>query len=259
MDINQAAEKITSAWKTRGQIPPLSQNITSLDLPAGYVVQDAVVSQHLNGGAIISGGKIGLADPRSFQAMGVTEPVSGLLFDHMQLSSGAVLSPSQYRMPRVEGELCMTLSADLDDPDLSVETVKDAIGSVAPAIEIVDSRWTNWSGTIADIIAENISASFYVCGDPVDDPDMTAMETCVMHMTIDSALVSSGEAGAVFGSPIRALHWLARDLARRGWPLREGHQVMSGAFARMCPATAGQHVGVNFPGIGQVDVTFADS
>jgi 2-keto-4-pentenoate hydratase len=255
MDIDDLAGHLRDAWQQRRQIAPPDD----LDLTTAYRIQDALLTRVQRGGAEVSGGKIGLSNPRMFETFGVSEPVSGVLFDDLRLSSGAVLPASAYCAPRVEGELCFTLSRDLDDPDMPLEVALGAIDSVAPAIEIVDSRWTGTAPQIAAIVAENVSASWYVMGNPVRlaPGDLEGLAHCGLTLAVDDQQAATGEGSAAFGGPVQALQWLACNLARRGWPLRAGHHVMSGAFAPMYPVQPGQHVVAAFPGIGQVDVTFA--
>ena len=247
---------ILSAWQQRTRIVPLSVLPADLGLEAAFRMQDHLLDLIAREGGVMTGGKIGLSDRHSLAALGLDQPVSGLLFRHMRLDTGHVLAAPDYAQPRVEGEICLTLSADLDREDLTEQEVAAAIATVAPAIEIIDSRWQDWTGSIPAVVAENIAASYYVCGQPVALPDMDQLASLEMHMTVDGKVVASGDAQAAYGSPVKALHWLACNLARRGRPLKAGHQVMSGAFARMHPVQSGQHVTVEFPGIGAAEITF---
>jgi len=247
---------ILSAWQQRTRIAPLSVLPADLGLEAAFRVQDQLLDLIARDGGVMAGGKIGLSDRRNLAALGLDQPVSGLLFRHMRLDTGHVLAAPDYAQPRVEGEICLTLAADLDREDLTEREVAEAIAAIAPAIEIVDSRWQDWTGSIPAVIAENVSASYYVCGQPIALPDLDQLASLEMHMTVDGKVVASGDAQAAYGSPVKALQWLASNLAQRGRPLKAGHQVMSGAFARMHPVQSGQHITVEFPGIGAAEVTF---
>jgi len=247
---------ILSAWQERVQVAPRDIVPTDLALQAALELQDQLIDLIERQGGVISGGKIGLSDRRSFAQLGVTEPLSGLLFDHMYLHSGQRLALSDFVQPRVEGELCLILSADLDELNLTEQEAARAIAAVAPAIEVVDSRWLDWGGSIAAVVAENVSASFYVCGEPVALTDPGVLASAEMQLSIDGKTVATGGAQAAYGSPVKALHWLAQTLARRGRPLKAGQHVMSGAFARMTPVQSGQLVSVEFPGIGKAELTF---
>ena len=257
MDPDRLAADIQTAWQQRRLLPPLGKGPDCYDLDTGFAVQDRLLDRMLAAGHVMSGAKIGISDPRAFAAFGVTEPVSGLLFEDMRLASGHHLATGNFVAPRAEGELCLTLSADLDNPDMSLEDAARAIASVSPAIEIVDTRWQDWGGALPEMVAENVLASYYVMGDPVAFPGPDRIAAARMQMRVDGELVSEGTAEAAFGSPLAALHWLACRMAKRGRPLKAGHQVMSGAFAPMTPVQSGQTVEVDFPGFGGVTVSFA--
>jgi 2-keto-4-pentenoate hydratase len=223
-------------------------------LAAAYASQDALISRRIDAGGRIIGGKIGLGAKGAQVAMGLAEPVSGLLLDGMRLASGATIPRVNYRMPRVEAEVCFTLGRDLDDPDATEADIVAAITALCPAIEVVDAA-ADWPATAPAAIAENVSAAWYVCGLRAH-ADPAALAAAAMSMRIDWTEVATGQGAATHGGPLPSLVWLARNLARRGHPLRAGMEVMSGAFAPMLPVAPGLTVAVDIAGLGHVEVAF---
>lgn len=259
MDHTDTIAAIAGAIRDHGVATPPTQTNADLGLGDAYAIQDGVIRTLETGGMRRIGAKIGLSAPQAQAAMGLSAPLSGLLFDTMHRTDGAVIPAGEYRAPRVEAEICFRMGADLTDPDMTEADVRAAIADIMPAIEVVDSRYADWSGKVMDMLAEDISVSCFVCGTPVENCDPATLGDTTMTLSVDGVQASDGVGSATHGGPLLALHWLARNLVERGWPLRAGDYVMSGAFAPMLPVAAGARVQVDMAGIGSVSVSFETS
>lgn len=252
MTVHAEAARIANAILGHELITPPGD----LTLAQAYAVQDGVLAAIEAAGQNRVGAKIGLSAAAAQQAFGLSEPVSGLLFDPMLLTDGAEIAAGAHVHPRVEAEICFRLSADLNDPDLDEAVALAAIDQVLPAIEVVNTRFEGWSGGPMHMVAENVSAAWFVIGEPAQGVDPATLADCTMVMTQDGAEVSTGAGAATHGGPLPALVWLARDLAKRGRPLKAGDYVMSGAFAPMHPVAGGREIRVDLAGVGSVSVRF---
>lgn len=256
MDYRELAERIFRAMKTGQPIDPPSETIEGFDLTQATRCQEALIQLLMKDGRRVAGGKIGLSDPRARAAMGIEDPFSGLLFENMKLGSGATIPAGSYRFPRIEAEICLVLDRTLDDPDLTEAQAAEAVAQILPSIEVVDTWFAPPTRAIPDAIAENISAAYFVCGKPVRDADLQALADCRVSILLDGEEKAQGTGDVTMGGPLKALHWVARDLARRGWPLEAGAHVMSGTLAPMMPVAAGQTAVVDFGPLGRAEVTF---
>ena len=72
----------------------------------------------------------------------------------------------------------------------------------------------------------------------------------------DVPLFSEGTGRACLGSPLNALAWLARVMARAGRPLSEGDVVLSGALGPMVAATPGAAFTATIEGFGETSIRF---
>jgi 2-keto-4-pentenoate hydratase len=76
-------------------------------------------------------------------------------------------------------------------------------------------------------------------------------------MPKNGAVAGTGAGGAVLGSPLRALVWLANTVGARGVTLETGQVVLPGAVCAMVPVAPGDTVTATFAGLGSVTATFA--
>jgi len=71
-------------------------------------------------------------------------------------------------------------------------------------------------------------------------------------------VISTGAGAACLGTPVAALAWLARTVARQGQPLRAGEVVLSGALGPMVAVTEAGSYRVRLDGLGAVHAVFTN-
>jgi len=255
--IQQAADRLISAAKTGTPCPPVRDLIGGTDVAAAYAVQERVTAVRRAAGASIVGHKIGLTSPAVQQQLGVDRPDFGLLFDDMGYADGADVPMDRLLQPKVEAEIAFVLADDLVEGPLDVEQVRAAVAYAVAALEIVDSRISNWDITFGDTVADNASSGLYVLGEQQVPLSAFQPVDVEMQMSIDGEVVSTGNGAACLGDPLAALSWLARTAREVGTPLRAGQVVLSGALGPMRPVLAGQRVDADITGLGTVSTSFS--
>jgi len=254
--ILQAAERLRLAEATRIPSAPVRELIGETDLDAAYAVQRELTRSRIAEGAVAVGRKIGLTSRVVQEQFGVHTPDFGVLFDDMIHTDGAQVALERYLQPRIEGEIAFVLNADLPSPHTSIVDVLRATEFILPALEIVDSRIRDWDIRITDTIADNASSGAVVLGTTpygIRGLDLTEIGMVVEH---GGEPVSTGAGSACLGSPANAVVWLAREVARRGDPLRAGEVVMSGALGPMVPVAVAGRYRLLLDGLGDVEVAF---
>jgi len=78
-------------------------------------------------------------------------------------------------------------------------------------------------------------------------------------MTRNGQVVGTGAGGAVLGSPLSSLVWLANTVGARGVTLEAGQVVLPGSVCAMVPIAAGDTVTATFAGLGTVTARFANN
>ena len=96
--------------------------------------------------------------------MGVHEPSYGVLLESMQLFEGDPISVEPFIHAKIEPEIAFFFNKEVKGPSVSVTDILDATAYIAPAIEIIDSRYRNFNFTLPDVIADNSSSSRYLLG-----------------------------------------------------------------------------------------------
>ena len=97
---------------------------------------------------------------------------------------------------------------------------------MAPAIEIIDSRYRNFRFSLADVVADNCSSSGVVVGAwRSPERDLTNLG---MILEIDGRPRQIGSSAALLGDPVRSLVAAARLSSAAGEPLQPGWIVMAG-------------------------------
>ena len=237
-------------------IAPLRAYLDPLDMEGAYAVQ-ALNTRHWEaGGRRIIGRKIGLTAKAVQAQLGVDRPDFGVLFDDMVIPDGGTVAPRRLIQPKAEAEVAFVMARDLTDPDVPREEMERAVDYAVAAIEIVDSRISDWKISFADTVADNGSSALFVLGKERQRLQGLDLYTCGMALEVDGQLASLGAGAACLGHPLNALHWLACTLAQRGSGLRAGDVVLSGALGPMVALVPGNHVRAAIGGIGDVSFTY---
>ncbi len=250
LDVDRFARLLLQADESATPIEPITGELPGLTVDGAYAVQRAGRALRLAAGGRVAGHKIGLTSEAIQRQLGVDQPDYGYLLASMILDGGAAIDVSRLIAPRVEGEVVFILGEAIHGDQVTAEDVLAATASVAPALEIIDSRVADWRITLADTIADNASSALAVIGEPrpLHGLDLPGLR---MTLTVGDEAVE-GRGAAVLGHPATSVAWLVRALARQGEGLAAGEVVLSGALARAVDVTAGVDATAEFDGIGTV-------
>jgi 2-keto-4-pentenoate hydratase len=259
--ISAAVTRLSEAQATRVPCAPVRDLIGTDDLAAAYAVQQGLVQGRVAAGARVVGRKIGATSEAVQTQLGVDQPDFGYLLDEMDVSADDPISMRTLLQPRVEGEVAFVLARDIDPDDeaeITIDLVRDAVEVALPALEIVDSRITDWAIGFTDTVADNASSGLFVVGRDGRSLDGFEPRDVTMSLTINGEERSSGNGAACLGDPLEALRWLAVQAYRFGDPLRAGHLILSGALGPFVPFAPGDRVEATISGFAPLRVQFVD-
>jgi 2-oxo-3-hexenedioate decarboxylase len=230
----------------------VAQLVEPLTLVEAYEVQRLSVARRLERGEKRTGVKMGFTSKAKMEQMGLSELIWGRLTDGMLVDDAATIDLARYVHPRVEPEVAFLLARPLAGRVTLAEAAA-AVGAVAPALEIIDSRYENFKFSLTDVVADNTSSSGYVIG-PWSDPH-TDVANLGMVMEIDGRPVQIGSSAAILDHPLRSLVAAARLAAEAGEILTAGSVVMAGGATAAEALTPGARVRLSVDRLG--DVGFA--
>ncbi|GIM87309.1 4-oxalocrotonate decarboxylase [Salinispora arenicola] len=237
-DIAGIAGQLVAAADSGTAIPQLAAE-TGLDVDAAYAVQAELVRRRLERGERLVGLKMGLTSKAKMAQVGVDEVIWGRLTDAMRIPDGGSLSVGDFIHPRVEPEVAFLLDRQ-PDPGEPVAGFATAVRAVAPAIELIDSRYADFTFSLPDVIADNTSAGAFVVGPWCPVPD--GLDNLGVLLEIDGRVVQVGSTAAILGDPRRAFDEGVRLAGQHGVRLRTGWVFLAGAATAAVALRPGAHV-----------------
>ncbi|MEV4940488.1 2-keto-4-pentenoate hydratase [Streptomyces zaomyceticus] len=214
------------------------------DTGEAYAVQEALVARRLARGERLTGFKLGFTSVAKMRQMGVSDLIHGRLTDRMEIPDGGCFDVSRLIHPRVEPEVAFLLGATLrPGGDLMA-----AVAAVAPALEVIDSRYDGFRFSLPEVIADNTSAAAYALGSWSAPGDLGNLGVL---LELDGRPAETGSTAAILGHPLRAL----AAAARLAGELEAGTVILAGAATAAVPLPPGTHVRATVAGLGTVRFT----
>jgi 2-oxo-3-hexenedioate decarboxylase len=245
ISLDALAERLDDAMRTAHAVPQLAEPIS---LDEAYEVQRLSIARRVARGERRSGVKMGFTSKAKMKQMGLDELVWGRLTDAMLVDDGQTIDLAHYVHPRVEPEIAFLLKTPLTG-HVSMVQAAAALEAVAPAIEIIDSRYENFKFSLTDVVADNTSSAGYVIG-PWCDP-RSDISNLGMVLEINGKPVQIGSSAAILDHPLRSLVAAARIAAAAGEPLPAGSVIMAGGATAAEALAPGNYVRLAVQGLGE--------
>ena len=254
---SDVAAALLAAYDSTEPLAPLTTTHEGMTLEDAYAIQLLQVERRRATGRTVLGHKVGLTSVAMQRMLGVSEPDYGHLLDDFFHLEHAPIPTAAFLQPRIEPEIAFVLKRPLRGPGVTVAEALRAVDFVLPALEIVDSRIRDWKIGLLDTIADNASSGAVVLGSTPTDVGAVDLRLAGATFHRNGQVVGTGAGGAVLGSPITSLVWLANTVGARGVTLEAGHVVLPGAVCAMVPVAAGDTFTATFAGLGSVTARFA--
>ena len=210
------------------------------------------------GGEII-GYKVACTNATAQRQLNVSGPFYGHLISSFCFDSPARVDASQFFMRVIEAEFAFLLGRDLPPSPNARSTgeIAAAVEGVIPGIEIVDSRFDDWTtiGTLS-LIADNACNAAWVRGRLLKNWHELDLAAQPVRLMVNGQLEREGSGRAVLGHPLNALEWLANSLSSRGLGLKAGQYVTTGVTTEVYMAQPGDRLMADFGAVGTAAVDF---
>ncbi|MUL46269.1 2-keto-4-pentenoate hydratase [Mycobacterium sp. CBMA293] len=253
----ELAAALADAERSRVAMTPMTDTYADIDVVDAYEIQLFNIRQRVAEGARVVGHKVGLSSEAMQKMMGVDEPDYGHLLDDMEVFEDKPVLTSKFLLPRVEVEVGFVLADDLPGAGCTEDDVLAATAAFAPAIELIDTRITNWQVKLCDTIADNASSAGWVLGKERVSPKDIDIRGIDAVLKCNGEVLGEGRSDAVLGNPVTAVAWLARKVDQFGVRLKAGDVVLPGACMRAFDAKPGDDFVAEFAGLGSVHLSFA--
>lgn len=235
-NILELAQKLDDAARTAKEIPQITESLT---IDEAYEVQKQNIAQRLSRGEKRVGIKMGFTSRAKMVQMGVHDMIWGRLTDGMLIEDGGATSLLRYVHPRVEPEVAFLLKHELVGNITPMQALS-AVEAIAPALEIIDSRYQAFKFSLTDVVADNCSSSGFVVG-AWHSPDID-FSNLGMVVSFNGRARLIGSTAAILGHPLRSLVAAARYAAEADEPLQAGWIVMAGGATEAAALNGGEWV-----------------
>ncbi|MCP3728100.1 fumarylacetoacetate hydrolase family protein [Paraburkholderia sp. CNPSo 3272] len=251
MNIEQAARRVDDAARYASAIEQMGTS-EAFQVEDAYRIQRASIALREARGERTIGIKLGFTSRAKMIQMGVDSLIWGWLTDAMLEEEGAPVDLARFIHPRVEPEVCFLTKRDIDRPLTALEALGH-LEAVAPAMEIIDSRYQAFRFTLEDVIADNCSSAGLVVGAWSNRFDV--LRNAGVLMRFDGRDVQVGSTAAILGDPLRSIVQASRVTSEAEVVLPAGSLIMAGAATAAQALRRGLHVQCVVSGIGQAEFT----
>lgn len=226
-----------------------------LSVEDAYAIQALSVAKRIRRGERRIGVKMGLTSRAKMLQVGVDQVAWGRLTDAMLLEEGGHLKKSRFVHPRLEPEIAFLLKKRLSGSVSALEAMA-AVEAIAPAMELIDSRYENFKFTLPDVVADNTSSSGLVigawCSPEIDFSNLG------MVMSVNGRPKEIGSSAAILGHPLRSLVAASSMVSQWGETLEPGDIVMAGGATAAHAVSIGETVSLEIQNLGSVSISITE-
>ncbi|MEL6637176.1 MAG: fumarylacetoacetate hydrolase family protein [Bacteroidota bacterium] len=246
----ELAQIIDSAAREARAVSQLSHHQAFTEAEA-YQIQAASIDRRIRRGERLIGYKLGFTSRAKMAQMGVHDMIWGRLTDAMLYEEGGSLPLDRFIHPRAEPEIAFRIAKRIEAPIHLLEA-SQYVAAVAPALEIIDSRYERFKFSLEDVIADNCSSAGVVLGNwRAADADL---DNLGMVLEVDQRPVQVGSSAAILGHPLRCLVAAARLVTQSGGMIEAGAILLAGAATAAVYLERGQYVQARVQDLGRVGI-----
>jgi 2-oxo-3-hexenedioate decarboxylase len=246
IDADLFARVLDEALVGKREIQPLTKTYGEFDLATAYDVQARGIELRKRRGEKIVGYKMGLTSEAKRRQMSLGAPIYGVLTDAMRVDDEVRAADGVH--PKIEPEIAFVTARDLQGA-ITREQAFQALRSVAPALEILDSRFAGFKYfSLTDVVADNCSSWKFALG-PLRKPQR--VDGLRMTMSVDGVKVQETDSNAISGHPLDSLVQLVSLLPH---PLPAGSIVLAGAATVAEPLRPGIEISLDVETLGSMKV-----
>lgn len=247
MNSPQIAKTLHDARLKAKPVTQFTNENPSFSLEEAYRVQKGLLELALAEGDTLTGYKMGLTSKAKQRDVQVFDTIHGFLLKSSEISREGRVTTQNRIHPRVEPEIAVVFKEDFKGA-ITRENVLKALEGVYPAYEIVDSRYENFKFKLADVIADNTSASGYQIGKTNYLARLKDVPLLGVVVRMNGVIQETGAPAAVLGDPMLSVLSLLEHLQKEGTTLKRGMIILTGGITNSLPFKSGDEISVEWPG-----------
>ena len=181
------------------------------------------------------------------------------MFSNNISKSNCIINSEEYFSPFVEPEFSFVMKDELDisRAPYNSEIVYDSVSAVLPSIELVDSRFEDWTIMgVSNLIADNAVHAHWIYGNEIKNLNDFNFNDHSVDLFINGKLIDKGNSSNVMGNPINSLTWLINYLALIGKSLPKNFYISTGTCTPAIPIKKGDKVMADFGKLGNVSFIY---
>ena len=260
--INKAADILYNCRINIKRIKQLPNDCTPKSIQEAYAIQNELAQKYLSEKKnLIIGKKIGCTNEAAKIQLNIKESFFGNMFSNNISKSNTIIETSKYFSPFVEPEFSFLMKDELDvsKAPYSPSTVYESILAVLPSIELVDSRYEDWTSVgVNNLIADNAVHAHWIYGEEERELNFINFNDHSVDLFINEQFIENGNASNVMGNPINSLTWLINNLASLGKSLPKNYYVTTGTCTKAIPIIKGDFIKADFGKLGIISFDFKE-
>ncbi len=258
---NKAAEILYNSRINLKKIKLLPEDCIPKSAKEAYAIQNELTKKYItkNKETLIVGKKIGCTNKAAQIQLNVNESFFGNIFSDNISKSNCIINSEKYFSPYIEPEFSFIIKNELDasKAPYNVDKVYESISAVLPSIELVDSRYEDWTKVgVNNLIADNAVHAHWVYGKEVKDLNNFNFNNHSVDLYINQKLIEKGNSNNVMGNPINSLTWLINNLALMDIVLPKNHYISTGTCTKAIPISKGDQIIADFGKLGKVSFDY---
>ncbi|MEH7452452.1 2-keto-4-pentenoate hydratase [Gottfriedia acidiceleris] len=246
--ITEIANKIYMHQKNGLEMDKITIEHPELNVNNAYEIQKLSIDNAIKNGDPLIGWKMGLTSIAKQKSVNVDEPIYGRLTKSMELEENELTMEGSIH-PRVEPEIAFMINRPLFGNDVTAKDVWEATEYIVPALEVIDSRYKNFSFTLTDVVADNASSSKFIIGKQQYSPTYTSWDEINVELYKNGVKVQSGVSSDVLDHPVESVVKLVQMLSKNGEQIEPGMIILTGGITEAIHVQEGDIVEARFDGI----------
>jgi 2-oxo-3-hexenedioate decarboxylase len=252
--IQKIADEISWHQKNALELDKITQRYKDLSLEDAYEIQHLNIEKECQTGDRLIGWKMGLTSIAKQESVGVDQPIYGGLLESMVIEE-PVLHVEKLIHPRVEPEIAFLFNKRLEGKDITEQDVWDATKCIMPALEVIDSRYKDFSFNLIDVVADNASSARFLVSKKMYAPNQFKLDKIGVVMKLNGQIVQEGNGSAVMGNPVRSVMKLVHMLHRTGQCIEPGMVLLTGGITEAIHVQIGDVITVEYDQLGTLNLT----